>query len=295
MSNTINRTDLDNGVVVLTFDDPTQSVNTMTAAWAESFRSALDALAEEKPRGVVLTSAKKSFFAGGDLNDLLATGPEQAQELADFADTAKADLRRLETLGVPVVAALNGSALGGGLEIALATHHRVAVDEPSLRVGLPEVTLGLLPGGGGVIRTVRLLGLEKALDTVLLPGTAFTASKALELGLVDEVVASAADLVPAAVAWIEANPEAKQPWDAGAPVPGGTAYTPSIEAMLPLRAAALTAAAKGAPNPARRIALWAPSRARGSRLSLRSRTPRPPRAARSPRRGRRCRPASPRG
>ena len=257
MNNTITRSELANGVVVLTFDDPNQSVNTMNAAWGVSFDAALTQLTAQPPRGVVLTSAKKTFFAGGDLHDLLAATPETSGNLISFVESTKANLRRLETLGVPVVAALAGTALGGGLEIALAAHHRIAVDSPALRIGLPEVTLGLLPGGGGVVRTVRLLGLEAALDKVLLPGTAFTAAQARDLGLVDELVTAPEQLIDAAVAWIEANPQAKQPWDNGAPIPGGTAYSPVVEAALPLRAAALTAAAKGSPNPARESILAA--------------------------------------
>ena len=242
----------ESGVVVLTFDDPTQSVNTMTAAWSASLSAALDRLAALGPdlTGVILTSAKKTFFAGGDLGDLLATTPEQAGELTAFADGAKAMLRRLETLGVPVVAALGGSALGGGFEIALACHHRIAVDSAALRIGLPEVTLGLLPGGGGVVRTVRLLGLDVALDKVLLPGTAHRVQDALELGLIDRVVPDADLLVPAAQEWISENPAATQPWDRKAPIPGGTAYDPAVEATLPLRASTLRARHKGSPMPA---------------------------------------------
>lgn len=244
---------LDGGVAVVTFDDPDQSVNTMTAGWSESFATTIDELAGlgDGLSGVVLASAKKTFFAGGDLRDLLATTPGQAGELTAFADGAKALLRRLETLGVPVVAALSGSALGGGLEIALAAHRRIAVDSATIRIGLPEVTLGLLPGGGGVVRTVRLLGLDKALDSVLLPGTAFTPDRALAIGLVDQLVPSAEDLVPAALEWIAANPQAAQPWDRGEPIPGGTAYAPEVEAGLPLRVSALRARAKGAPDPAK--------------------------------------------
>ncbi|NHU46399.1 3-hydroxyacyl-CoA dehydrogenase [Rhodococcus sp. A14] len=242
----------ESGVVVLTFDDPTQSVNTMTAAWSASLSAALDRLAALGPdlTGVILTSAKKTFFAGGDLGDLLATTPEQAGELTVFADGAKAMLRRLETLGVPVVAALGGSALGGGYEIALACHHRIAVDSPALRIGLPEVTLGLLPGGGGVVRTVRLLGLDVALDKVLLPGTAYRVQDALDLGLIDRIVPDADSLIAAATQWISDNPGATQPWDRGEPIPGGTAYTPEIEAVLPLRSAVLRTRHKGAPMPA---------------------------------------------
>ncbi len=159
------------GIVVLTIDDPGQSTNTASTAFQSQLRNAVTRLASTKPlRGVILTSGKSTFFAGGDLHQLLAVGPADAASLREAARAFKQTLRDLETLPVPVVAALNGTALGGGLEIALATHHRIAVRGRG-EFGLPEVTLGLLPGGGGVVRSVRLLGLRPALDILLLRGT----------------------------------------------------------------------------------------------------------------------------
>src|SRR5262252_8641050 len=144
----------DDGAVILTLDDPNQSANTMNAASASSMAATVDRLEAERDqiKGVIITSAKKTFFAGGDLNDLKAATKEHADEIAGFIREAKARLRRLETLGVPVVAAVNGSALGGGLEITLACHHRIVVDDPKIQLGFPEVQLGLLPGAGGVTR-----------------------------------------------------------------------------------------------------------------------------------------------
>src|SRR5207302_5760145 len=138
------------GIVVLTLDDPNQSANTMTADFRESFGKTVDRLESEKDSitGVVITSAKKTFFAGGDLRDLIQVTPEHAEELTRSTGELRAQMRRLETLGKPVVAAINGAALGGGLEIALATHHRIAADVRGSQIGFPEVTLGLLPGGG---------------------------------------------------------------------------------------------------------------------------------------------------
>ncbi len=128
------------GVVVLTLDDPNQSANTMNADYVASMRGVVDRLVAEKEQitGVVITSAKKTFFAGGDLNDLYAARPEQAQQLYDTVTEIKAQLRTLETLGRPVVAAINGAALGGGLEIALAAHHRVIAEVPVRRSGCPR-------------------------------------------------------------------------------------------------------------------------------------------------------------
>ena len=243
----------DAGIVVLTLDDPDQSANTMNAAYVASMGATIDRLEAEREQvtGVILTSAKKTFFAGGDLRDLLAAGPEQAPELAALVGVIKAQLRRLETLGRPVVAAINGAALGGGLEIALACHHRIAVDDPRLQIGLPEVTLGLLPGGGGVVRTVRLLGLVEALTKVLLEGTRYTPGDARELGLLDELVADRDALIPAARAWIDANPQAIQPWDAtGYVIPGGAPASPGIVENLPAFPATLRKRLKGANYPA---------------------------------------------
>src|SRR5690349_21056343 len=140
----------DDGVVVLTLDDPTQSANTMNAAFRASLAATIDRLEAERDEiaGVVITSAKKSFFAGADLNELIAVRREQSEQLAADIRTLKSLLRRLETLGKPVVAAINGAALGGGLELTLATHHRIVVDDPKIQLGSPEVQLGLLPGAG---------------------------------------------------------------------------------------------------------------------------------------------------
>src|SRR3954452_7371891 len=243
----------DDGIVVLTLDDPNQSANTMNAAYVASMGATVERLEAEKDeiKGVVLTSAKKTFFAGGDLNDLKQVRPEHVAELAEGLRVVKGQLRRLETLGVPVVAAINGAALGGGLEIALATHHRIAVDDSKVKLGFPEVKLGLLPGGGGVVRSVRMFGIADALMKLLLQGKELRPDKALEMGLVGEVVATREDLIPAAKAWIEANPEAVQPWDAqGYKMPGGTPSNPKLAQNLPAFPSNLRKQLKGANYPA---------------------------------------------
>ncbi|HEX5376827.1 MAG TPA: 3-hydroxyacyl-CoA dehydrogenase NAD-binding domain-containing protein [Solirubrobacterales bacterium] len=243
----------EDGIVVLTLDDPNQSANTMNAAYVASMGATVDRLEAEKDeiKGVVLTSAKKTFFAGGDLNDLKQVRPEHSAELAEGLKVVKGQLRRLETLGVPVVAAINGAALGGGLEICLATHHRIAVDDSKVKLGFPEVKLGLLPGGGGVVRSVRMFGIADALMKLLLQGKELRPDKALEMGLIGEVVATQDDLVPAAKAWIEANPDAVQPWDApGYKMPGGTPSNPKLAQTLPAFPSNLRKQLKGANYPA---------------------------------------------
>ncbi len=243
----------EDGIVVLTLDDPNQSANTMNAAYVASMGATVERLEAEKDeiKGVVLTSAKKTFFAGGDLNDLKQVRPEHAADLAEGLKVVKGQLRRLETLGVPVVAAINGAALGGGLEICLATHNRIAVDSPKVKLGFPEVKLGLLPGGGGVVRSVRMFGIADALMKLLLQGKELRPDKALEMGLIGEVVPTQDDLVPAAKAWIEANPEAVQPWDApGYKMPGGTPSNPKLAQTLPAFPSNLRKQLKGANYPA---------------------------------------------
>jgi 3-hydroxyacyl-CoA dehydrogenase/enoyl-CoA hydratase/3-hydroxybutyryl-CoA epimerase len=241
------------GIVTLTLDDPSQRANTMNQAYQESMRAAVDRLYAERDSitGVIVTSAKDTFFAGGDLTLLSQVTDDNAADFLAGVTAIKADLRRLETLGKPVVAALNGAALGGGLEIALACHRRIALDNPKAQFGLPEVTLGLLPGGGGVTRVVRLLGIADGLMKVLLQGTRFSPADAVEVGIVHELAGTPQELLDQARAWIKANPEAAQPWDSkGYRMPGGTPSSPGLAGMLPAFPANLRKQLKGAPMPA---------------------------------------------
>jgi 3-hydroxyacyl-CoA dehydrogenase/enoyl-CoA hydratase/3-hydroxybutyryl-CoA epimerase len=165
MSTNMFRWDLANGVVVLTMDDPDGGANTINQTFLDSLGQTVDRLEAEKDSysGVIITSAKKTFLAGADLAMIIKATPADGVVLKALLDQLKAQLRRIETLGKPVVAAINGAALGGGLELALACHHRIALNVKGSEIGLPEVTLGLLPGGGGVVRTTRMFGLQKAL------------------------------------------------------------------------------------------------------------------------------------
>ncbi|WP_336323633.1 3-hydroxyacyl-CoA dehydrogenase NAD-binding domain-containing protein [Streptomyces lavendofoliae] len=248
------------GVVTLVLDDPDQSANTMNQAFRTSIAAVADRAEDEKDsiRGIIYTSAKKTFFAGGDLKDMMKAGPADARRIFDAGMEMKRALRRIETLGKPVVAAINGAALGGGYEIALASHHRIALDAPGSRIGLPEVTLGLLPGGGGVARTVRLMGIADALLKVLLQGTQYTPRRALENGLVHEVAGSREEMLAKARAFIDAHPESAQPWDVpGHRIPGGTPAHPKFAANLPAFPAGLKKQINGAPYPAPRNILAA--------------------------------------
>jgi 3-hydroxyacyl-CoA dehydrogenase/enoyl-CoA hydratase/3-hydroxybutyryl-CoA epimerase len=254
-TNTIRWEQGEDGVVVLTLDDPNQSANTMNADYGKSMAAAVERLEAEKDtiKGVVITSAKKTFFAGGDLRDLKKVTKDDVDEVSQWVRQGKVLLRRLETFGKPVAAAINGAALGGGLEIALACHHRVALDDPKVQLGFPEVQLGLLPGAGGVVRSVRMVGIVDALMQWLLQGTRHRPAKAKELGFVDELVGSPEELVPAAKAWVLAQGEdfAGQPWDQkGYKIPGGTPATPKLAMNLPAFPANLRKQLKGANYPA---------------------------------------------
>ncbi|UHG96637.1 3-hydroxyacyl-CoA dehydrogenase NAD-binding domain-containing protein [Pseudomonas sp. 7-41] len=234
-------------IVVLTLDMPGQSANTMNAVYREAMAATVARLQAEKDgiAGVVITSAKKTFFAGGDLNELIKVDKAHAKEFSDSVRVLKAQLRSLENLGKPVVAAINGAALGGGWEICLACHYRVALDDQSLQLGLPEVTLGLLPGGGGVVRMVRLLGLEKALP-YLLEGKKIRPRQALQAGLIDALAVDRDELLAKARAWILAHPDAAQPWDNKAyQIPGGTPSSPKVAQMLAIAPSILRSKTNG--------------------------------------------------
>jgi 3-hydroxyacyl-CoA dehydrogenase/enoyl-CoA hydratase/3-hydroxybutyryl-CoA epimerase len=241
------------GIVTLTLDDPNQRANTMNADFRSSLGATVDRLEAERDTiaGVIVTSAKDTFFAGGDLNLLKQVTRADAAEFSAGVEKIKADFRRFEKLGKPTVAALNGAALGGGLEIALACNHRIALDTPKAQFGLPEVTLGLLSGAGGVTRVIRLLGIADGLMKVLLQGTRYNPADAVGVGIVDELAASPDELLDKARAWITANPVTQQPWDApGYRMPGGAPSSPKIAGFLPVFPGNLRKQLKGAPMPA---------------------------------------------
>ncbi|SHK96133.1 Enoyl-CoA hydratase/carnithine racemase [Pseudonocardia thermophila] len=206
--------ELGDGLVRLVLDDPTAKVNTLNDAFARAMDAALDRLEAQASEliGVILTSAKSSFFAGGDLNRLLAVRPEDRAAFVADVDVRKRRLHRLENAGVPVVAVLDGAALGGGLELALACHRRIAVRSPRTVVGFPETVLGLIPGVGGVVRSTLLLG-SPAIDLIT-SGRRLDADAAHAAGLVDDVTDSVEQALERASAWLRSAPRpARQRWD----------------------------------------------------------------------------------
>ena len=237
--------DQDN-IVTLLLDSTGQSANTMNAEFRESLKEVTEKLvAETDLAGVIFASAKSTFFAGGDLDELIQATPDHAEEFFHMVEGIKGYLRKIETLGKPVVAAINGAALGGGWEIALSAHHRIALNDPKIKLGLPEVTLGLLPGAGGVVKMVRLLGLQNAFP-FLMEGKQFDVKKGVSLGLIHDTADNAEDLLAKARAWIKANPKAQQPYDVkGYKIPGGDPRTPAVAQVLAIAPAMLRDKTKG--------------------------------------------------
>ena len=223
MSETLQlRVDAD-GIALLTIDIPGKPVNVITPQFQAELAAAVDRVATDGTiRGLIITSAKRDFMAGADLKDLVTACERglSAVEATRFSSELNALYRRLETCGKPVAAAINGLALGGGLELALACHYRVLADAPKVVVGLPEVKVGLLPGAGGTQRLIRLAGMAGALP-LMVEGRHVAPAEALKLGIVHEI-APPDQVVARARAWLGTNPEPMAPWDRkGFKVPGG--------------------------------------------------------------------------
>ena len=219
------------GIALVTIDMPARAMNVLNPTLVQPFAELVARLeSDEAIRGLVITSGKASFIVGADIDQL--TQITSAQEAYQLCEGLKAMMRRMETCGKPVVAAINGTALGGGLELALACHARIAIDDPKTKLGLPEVKLGLLPGGGGTQRVPRLIGIQKSFELIT-QGSELSVAKALDLGLVTALAKDREDLLAQAKAWCLANPKASQPWDnKGFRIPGGDSKSPAVVQML---------------------------------------------------------------
>jgi len=226
------------GVVTVTLDDPGRTANMINRRHHDGLDACLDDLTGQlgRLRGVVLTSAKHSFIAGPDFEPDEIT-PEESAATYDLLIPVRDQARRLETLGRPVAAALNGSALGGGLELALACHYRVGPHDPSVVWALGETGMGILPAGGGTVRATRMFGIAATVLDVVGPGTVYHPAAALAAGLVDEL---ADDVVAAARAWVLAQPAGPftQRWERpGYEIPGGTAEPAGVAEEVRRRSA----------------------------------------------------------
>jgi len=220
----------DDGIIILTLDSPNQSANTMNADFRVALENIVSKLKSETSiTGIIFRSAKKTFFAGGDLDELIQARLEDATPFFEMIQKMKAEFRYIETLGVPVVAALNGTALGGGWEIALGCHARIALNDPKTKFGLPEVTLGL----------------QNAFP-FLMEGKQFGVDKAKSLGLIQDIAETPEELMDKAIAWIKEHPKSQQPFDVkGYKIPGGDPKTPAVAQILAIAPAMLRDKTKG--------------------------------------------------
>lgn len=237
------------GIALVTWDMPQRSMNVWNEEAIGEFSHIVDRLiAEEAIKGMVITSGKDTFCAGADLTMLAAMKDRFARAQAErgekpamkalFDEVSKLSqmCRRMETAKKPVVAAINGTALGGGFELALAAHARIAAQNDKTRLGLPEVKVGLIPGSGGTQRIPRMIPAQDALQLIV-QGQELKLDRALSMKLVDKVV-PASDLIAEAKAWIKANPKAAAPWDRdGFKLPGGAVYSPGGAQVWPAASA----------------------------------------------------------
>jgi 3-hydroxyacyl-CoA dehydrogenase/enoyl-CoA hydratase/3-hydroxybutyryl-CoA epimerase len=214
------------GIATLTWDIPGRSMNVLNEATIEAFSTAFrKAVADDAVKGIIITSGKDAFLAGADLEMFLTMPTDDAAQLMAFASDLQGRFREIETCGKPVAAAINGTALGGGLEICLASHYRVAADRPKVQIGQPEVKIGLLPGAGGTQRIPRLIGARAALP-LLLEGKSVNPKQAAQMGIIHKVV-PADELLAEAKRWILEEGDPVQPWDKkGFKVPDGAVQSP---------------------------------------------------------------------
>ena len=245
------RYDIEQGIATITFDEQGSPVNTMCLQWQNDLAEVAQVLVQDRSKlqGVILASNKSTFFAGADLKGVMRSSAADGPRVFAEIERIKKNFRTIETLGIPVVSCLNGSALGGGWEVALIGHHRIATRNPKIQFGLPEVTLGLIPGGGGITKMTRTLGLLAA-QPYILESKLFGPEQALKLGLVNELVETDSELRKCALAFIAAaqnKPEAcLHTWDRkDYKMPGGTPHNPKLAGMLSLAPAALKQKTRG--------------------------------------------------
>ena len=244
---TVNYSLDEDGIAHVIFDEPGSPVNTMKPEWQADMLALADQLHTDNDRlkGVIFSSAKTTFFAGADLKGVSKLKEQDAALAFHSLEKLKHAFRRIETLGKPVVAILNGAALGGGWELALVAHARFALHHPSILFGLPEVTLGLIPGATGITKMTRLLGLMAA-QPYLMEGKLFNPQQALALGLVQGLGTTIDELRTLALDFIRSHPQASQAWDVkGFKMPGGSVNSPALAAGLAVAPAMLFHKAHG--------------------------------------------------
>ncbi len=220
------------GIALITINMEDHPANLFSPDFMESyFEVTAKALSDAAVKGVIVTSSRRMFMAGADLK-MLEKPVDDREAFFENAMTMHRHLREIETGGKPFVAAINGHALGGGLEVCLACHYRIAMNDPKIKIGFPEINVGLFPGAGGTAKLPYLLGLQNAF-MYLLQGIQADPGKAKRDGLINETVENLEELVPAAKKWISENPKPIQPWDDRKhKIPGGGIFTPSGAQVL---------------------------------------------------------------
>lgn len=217
----------EDGIAIFTINQVNNPTNLFSTAFINAYLEvAKEAIADENIAGVIVTSGRSMFMPGADLRELKTMGGDPAGQLEGILQMHTA-FRELETAGKPFVAAINGTAMGGGLELCLACHHRIVLNNIKIKLGFPESKVGLLPGGGGTVKAPYLLGIQNAL-MYLLQGLEVRPPKALKDGLIDELAENQEELIAKAKDWIENNPKPIQPWDNKKHrIPGGNIWTPN--------------------------------------------------------------------
>jgi 3-hydroxyacyl-CoA dehydrogenase/enoyl-CoA hydratase/3-hydroxybutyryl-CoA epimerase len=204
---------VDQNVAVVSWEMTAAPMNVLNDESIPQFEAALQrAYADESVKGIIITSAKPEFVAGADLKMILRNNGKDPAEMLKVSSELNRVFRSIETSGKPTVAAINGTALGGGYEICLACHHRIALNNPKTLIGLVEVTIGLLPGAGGTQRLPRMIGIQAALPLIV-EGKKVGVQEAKNLGMIDDIAETPADMLEKAHAWIAANPKPIKPWD----------------------------------------------------------------------------------
>ncbi|MFK7936585.1 MAG: 3-hydroxyacyl-CoA dehydrogenase NAD-binding domain-containing protein [Saprospiraceae bacterium] len=214
------------GIAIMTIDQVNNPTNLFSNAFINAFiEVGLEAIADEGVKGVIVTSGRSMFMPGADLRELKAMGGDPETQLNGALEMHR-KFRSIETGGKPFVAAINGTAMGGGLELCLICHQRIVLNNPRIKLGFPEAKVGLLPGGGGTVKSPYLMGIQNAL-TYVLQGKEARPQQAVKLGLVNDIADSPEELLAKAKAWIEANPNPVQPWDNKKhKIPGGGFWSP---------------------------------------------------------------------
>jgi 3-hydroxyacyl-CoA dehydrogenase / enoyl-CoA hydratase / 3-hydroxybutyryl-CoA epimerase len=230
---------IENNVAIISWNMTTSPMNVLNSVSVPEFESHLkNAYADENVKGIIITSDKNEFIAGADVKQILKYNDASLKEIYDFSMELNTIFRAMETCGKPVVAAMNGTALGGGFEVCLASHYRIAINNPKAQIGLPESQLGLLPGAGGTQRLPRLIGMQNAL-LLIAEGKRLNPQEALGYGMINDLAATREEMLEKAMKWINANPKPLQLWDefnkkTGAiqakenyKVPGGNVQSPT--------------------------------------------------------------------